>query len=70
MRNSSAKLPPAVCQVPGSAARSGAAVAGPGEVVRGVGTKGAGSLFPLVSCGVLHGTVPVWPEPSNDIWKL
>lgn len=64
------KLPPAVCQVPGSAAGSGAAVAGPGKAFFGVGMKGAGSLFPLVSCGVLHGTLPVWPESSNDNWKL
>lgn len=70
MRNSPAKLSPAVCQVPGGAARSGAAVAGPGEVVCGVGTKGAGSLFPLVTCGALRGTLPVWPETSNDGWKL
>lgn len=57
-------------KLPGSAAGRRAAVAGPGEAVSGVGMKGTGSLFPLVSCGVLRGTLLGWPEPSNDSWKL
>lgn len=68
MRNGLEKPPLALYQVPESVTVSRAA--GPGEAVCGVVLKGAASLFPPVTCGVLRGTLPVWPEPSNGSWKL